>query len=41
MGSHAPSFPCESAVFQLFETPLGRAELEKVMRGNAERILKD
>ncbi len=39
-GSHAPFFPCESAVFKLFESPLGRPELEKVMRGNAERIIK-
>ena len=39
-GSHAPFFPCESAVFKLFESPLGRPELEKVMRGNAERFLK-
>lgn len=39
-GSHAPYFPCESAVFKLFESPLGRAELEKVMRGNATRFLK-
>jgi predicted TIM-barrel fold metal-dependent hydrolase len=38
-GSHAPFFPCESAVFKLFESPLGRAELEKVMRGNADRFL--
>jgi predicted TIM-barrel fold metal-dependent hydrolase len=39
-GSHAPFFPCESAVFKLFESPLGLPELEKVMRGNAERFLK-
>jgi predicted TIM-barrel fold metal-dependent hydrolase len=39
-GSHAPYFPCESAVFKLFESPLGRPELAKVMRGNAERFLK-
>jgi predicted TIM-barrel fold metal-dependent hydrolase len=39
-GSHAPYFPCESAVFKLFESPLGRPELEKVMRGNAQRFLK-
>jgi predicted TIM-barrel fold metal-dependent hydrolase len=39
-GSHAPFFPCESAVFKLFESPLSRPELEKLMRGNAERILK-
>lgn len=39
-GSHAPYFPCESAVFKLFESPLGRPELEKVMHGNAARLLK-
>jgi hypothetical protein len=39
-GSHAPYFPCESAVFKLFESPLGRPELEKLMHGNAERLLK-
>ena len=39
-GSHAPYFPCESALFKLFESPVGRPELEKVMRGNAQRILK-
>jgi predicted TIM-barrel fold metal-dependent hydrolase len=38
-GSHAPFFPCESAVFKLFESPLGRPDLEKVMRGNADRFL--
>ncbi len=39
-GSHAPYFPCESAVFKLFESPLGRPELEKVMRGNAQGLMK-
>jgi len=39
-GSHAPYFPCESAVFKLFESSLGRPELEKLMRVNAERMLK-
>jgi predicted TIM-barrel fold metal-dependent hydrolase len=39
-GSHAPYFPCESAVFKLFESSLSRPELEKLMHGNAERILK-
>jgi predicted TIM-barrel fold metal-dependent hydrolase len=39
-GTHAPFFPCESAVFKLFESPLGRPELEKLMHGNAERLLK-
>jgi predicted TIM-barrel fold metal-dependent hydrolase len=39
-GSHAPYFPCENAVFKLFESPLSRPELEKLMHGNAERLLK-
>jgi hypothetical protein len=39
-GSHAPFFPCESAVFKLFESPLQRRDLEKVIRGNAERLLR-
>ena len=39
-GSHAPYFPCESAVFKLFESPLSRPALEKVMHSNAERFLK-
>jgi predicted TIM-barrel fold metal-dependent hydrolase len=39
-GSHAPFFPCESALFKLFESPLGRPDLEKVMRDNAQRLLK-
>jgi predicted TIM-barrel fold metal-dependent hydrolase len=37
-GSHAPYFPCESAVFKLFESALSRAEQEQVMRGNAEQF---
>jgi predicted TIM-barrel fold metal-dependent hydrolase len=39
-GSHAPFFPCESALFKLFESPLDRRDLEKLMRGNAERLLR-
>jgi predicted TIM-barrel fold metal-dependent hydrolase len=39
-GSHAPFFPCESALFKLFESPLDRPDLEKLMRGNAERLLR-
>jgi predicted TIM-barrel fold metal-dependent hydrolase len=39
-GTHAPFFPCESAVFKLFESPLGRPELEKLMHTNAERLVK-
>jgi uncharacterized protein len=39
-GSHAPYFPCESALLKLFESPLRLEQLEKLMRGNAERLLK-
>jgi predicted TIM-barrel fold metal-dependent hydrolase len=39
-GSHAPFFPCESAVFKLFESSLARPELQKLMHANAERIMK-
>jgi len=39
-GSHAPYFPCESALFKLFESALDRPALEKIMRGNAEQLLK-
>jgi predicted TIM-barrel fold metal-dependent hydrolase len=38
-GSHAPYFPCESALLKLFESPLSREQLEKLMRGNARRLL--
>jgi predicted TIM-barrel fold metal-dependent hydrolase len=36
-GSHAPFFPCESALMKLFESPLNRGQLENLMRGNAIR----
>jgi len=39
-GSHAPYFPCESAVFKLFESSMDRSQLEKLMRRNAEAVLK-
>jgi hypothetical protein len=39
-GSHAPFFPCESAVMKLFESPLSREQLEKLMRGNAQRLIQ-
>ena len=38
-GSHAPFFPCESALFKLFESPLQLEQLEKLMHSNARRLL--
>jgi predicted TIM-barrel fold metal-dependent hydrolase len=38
-GSHAPFFPCESALMKLFESPLDLAQLEKLMHANARRLL--
>jgi predicted TIM-barrel fold metal-dependent hydrolase len=38
-GSHAPYFPLESALMKLFESPLGLEQLEKLMRGNAQRLM--
>ncbi|HUF09401.1 MAG TPA: amidohydrolase family protein [Rhodothermales bacterium] len=38
-GSHAPYFPCESALMKLFESPLVLGQLQQLMRGNAERLL--
>jgi predicted TIM-barrel fold metal-dependent hydrolase len=38
-GSHAPFFPCESALMKLFESPLGLEQLEQLMRGNARRLI--
>ncbi len=38
-GSHAPFFPCESALLKLFESPLDLAQLEKVMHANARRLM--
>ena len=38
-GSHAPYFPCESALLKLFESPLDREQLEMLMRGNASRLI--
>jgi predicted TIM-barrel fold metal-dependent hydrolase len=38
-GSHAPFFPCESAVMKLFESPLSLAQLRMLMRDNAQRLL--
>jgi uncharacterized protein len=38
-GSHAPFFPCESALLKLFESPLDLAQLEQVMHKNAGRLI--
>jgi hypothetical protein len=38
-GSHAPFFPCESALFKLFESPLSLPQLEPLMHANARRLI--
>jgi predicted TIM-barrel fold metal-dependent hydrolase len=38
-GSHAPFFPCESALLKLFESPLTLAQLRMLMSDNARRLL--
>ncbi len=38
-GSHAPFFPCESALLKLFESPLDHQQLDKIMNGNARKLL--
>lgn len=38
-GSHAPYFPCESALLKLFESPLSLEQLEKLMYANARRLI--
>ena len=38
-GSHAPFFPCESALMKLFESPLSLEQLEMLMIGNAQRLI--
>ena len=38
-GSHAPYFPCESAVMKLFESPLGLEQLRLLMNANARRLM--
>jgi hypothetical protein len=38
-GSHAPYFPCESALLKLFESPLNLEQLEQIMHGNAGRLV--
>jgi predicted TIM-barrel fold metal-dependent hydrolase len=38
-GSHAPYFPCESALLKLFESPLSLEQLKKLMHANARRLI--
>ncbi|MBI3465205.1 MAG: amidohydrolase family protein [Planctomycetes bacterium] len=38
-GSHAPYFPCESALLKLFESPLSLEQLEKLMNANVRRLI--
>ena len=38
-GSHAPFFPCESALLKLFESPLSLDQLDKLMHANARRLI--
>jgi uncharacterized protein len=38
-GSHAPFFPCESALLKLFESPLSREQLARLMNGNARTLI--
>ncbi|MBM4002795.1 MAG: metal-dependent hydrolase [Planctomycetes bacterium] len=38
-GSHAPFFPCQSAVMKLFESPLSLEQLKQIMYGNARQFL--
>ena len=38
-GSHAPYFPCESALLKLFESPLTLEQLEKLMHANARALI--
>jgi uncharacterized protein len=39
VGTHAPFFPCESALLKLFESPLDRQQLDKIMFANARTLL--
>jgi uncharacterized protein len=38
-GTHAPFFPCETALMKLFESPLILEQLEKLMHANARRLI--
>ena len=39
VGTHAPFFPCENALLKLFESPLDRQQLDKIMFANARTLL--
>jgi predicted TIM-barrel fold metal-dependent hydrolase len=39
-GSHAPFFPCESALLKLFESPLSLEQLDKLMHANARNLIQ-
>jgi uncharacterized protein len=38
-GSHAPFFPCESALLKLFESPLSPEQLRLIMQENARSLM--
>ena len=38
-GTHAPLFPCEGALLKLFESPLDRRQLDRIMHANARSLL--
>jgi predicted TIM-barrel fold metal-dependent hydrolase len=38
-GSHAPFFPCESALLKLFESPLTLDQFEKIANVNAQQLI--
>ncbi|HEY2414843.1 MAG TPA: amidohydrolase family protein [Pirellulaceae bacterium] len=38
-GSHAPFFPCESALLKLFESPLALDQFEKLANSNSRRLI--
>jgi len=38
-GSHAPFFPCESALMKLFESPLALDQFERLANTNARRLI--
>ncbi len=38
-GSHAPFFPCESALLKLFESPLDRPQLDAITHANARSLI--
>ena len=38
-GTHAPFFPCESALMKLFESPLTLEQIQQLMNANARRLI--